>query len=138
MTSQEQWVNKNAFLARLFGANVVTWQPNFAVWTLRDALESSQTQEKELRNCYIAAAATWIDYAGKFLYNWARTGEADGQFVNITAPGDLFKGSGGLTTERWGFWKSRFESLSAELEPGQAKKRAGEVAAKMSVVEGDV
>lgn len=132
-SSQEQWINKNAFYARLFGARIVPWKPNFAIWTLRDALETTQG---EFGDCYVAAAASWIEHAGQYLYDCTRNGESDAQFNEITAPGELFRGSGGLSTERWTFWKSRFLQVASRSGSDASGSCAEAAARRMAEIEG--
>lgn len=129
---QQRYINLNAFCARLFGSGVVTWKPNFAIWALRDALESDQAEPS---SCYLAAALLWIEHAGQCLYDWLRRGDGDEQFVGITAPGDLYKGPGGLPVERWNFWKSRLESLASKSGSDGLEERARAAAEIMTSVE---
>ena len=99
-------------------------------------MESSAGQPKKLRECYVSAATTWIEYAGKYLYEWTLNGESDEEFVNVTSSGELFSGSAGLNSERWTFWKTRFESLSSELETEESTNRAREAAKQMAAIDG--
>ncbi|EEQ34009.1 conserved hypothetical protein [Microsporum canis CBS 113480] len=62
----QRWVNQNAFAARLLNLDQIFWS-NFAVWSLRSALEEPPAANAESHRCNVEAAAQWMVYSGPYL-----------------------------------------------------------------------
>ncbi|EFE39615.1 conserved hypothetical protein [Trichophyton verrucosum HKI 0517] len=120
----ERWINQNAFAARLLNLNQIDWS-NFAVWSLRSALEEAPVTAAESHKCDIAAAAQWMLYSGQYLLEEAKgdaAREAEEEEAAKTeeqpnrgqplAAGSLYKGKARLCPERWEFWKQQFGSIT--------------------------
>ncbi|KMQ45745.1 hypothetical protein HL42_3586 [Trichophyton rubrum] len=120
----ERWINQNAFAARLLNLNQVDWS-NFAVWSLRSALEEAPATAAESHKCAVAAAAQWMLYSGQYLLEEAKgdaAREAEEEEAAKTeeqpnrgqplAAGSLYKGKARLCPERWEFWKQQFGSIT--------------------------
>ncbi|KAG2420008.1 hypothetical protein HFD88_004805 [Aspergillus terreus] len=103
------WVNLNAFAARLFALDSISW-PNFAVWTLRAALEEEISGHKV--ECDVKAAAQWIVRCGSTIFRHTATAIETKSFRG----GSLYSGPSCISMERWTFWKQRFGEISASEE----------------------
>ncbi|KAM5444714.1 hypothetical protein MferCBS31731_000169 [Microsporum ferrugineum] len=122
----QRWVNQNAFAARLLNLDQIFWS-NFAVWSLRSALEEPPAANAESHRCNVEAAAQWMVYSGPYLLKEANEDparEAEEQEAAKTeaqpnrgqplAAGKLYKGKARLCTERWQFWKQQFGDISQQ------------------------
>ncbi|THC99815.1 hypothetical protein EYZ11_000745 [Aspergillus tanneri] len=109
----EKCVNLNSFAARLLKLDSISWF-NFAIWTLRSALEQNPP-EAEL-GTYVNAAAEWIKYSGKVLFDMAEASGGENE-DRILSAGALYLGPSKLCLERWAFWKQRLNRISEV--PGQ-------------------
>ncbi|KAK6065595.1 hypothetical protein SCUP234_12483 [Seiridium cupressi] len=119
------WININAFLARLGGTGVHSTL-DFAIWSLRQALENEEsTGAPTLLDCHIQAAAQYVEYEGHILRQRLSLGwkprEAEAQMFK---GGALFDGEPGLSDERWKFWISRFRELADQTTTDEAKSAA--------------
>ncbi|GES64670.1 hypothetical protein ATEIFO6365_0009015900 [Aspergillus terreus] len=103
------WVSLNAFAARLFTLDSISW-PNFAVWTLRSALEEELPGRK--LECDVKAAAQWIVRCGSTIFRHTATAIETKSFRG----GSLYNGPPCISMERWTFWKQRFGEISASEE----------------------
>jgi hypothetical protein len=110
----EQWVNFNAFAARVLESGLVKWY-HFAVWSLRDALEEERLESKDRWYYRIRAAAQWIEQSGNMLFHSLSNAELTTRELNNMSNGPLYQDKGGLSKERWSFWKIKFRAL-AELD----------------------
>ncbi|KAF3479836.1 uncharacterized protein GIQ15_06812 [Arthroderma uncinatum] len=123
----QRWINQNAFAARLLNLEKVSWS-NFAVWSLRSALEENVTSD-ESHKCNVAAAAQWMMYSGPYLLKEVKSdaakevqeqeadnGEAKPNKGQPLAAGTLYKGKGKerLCPERWQFWKQQFGEIAQQ------------------------
>jgi len=121
--SRDHWININAFSAILAAkAHASTNdQPDlslFALWTLRTALEESDSPA----NVSLSAAAVWFIHAAPALWDFAQQKKSfQGK---IAAPGSLKSEAGwtGYSGERWQSWsealskgKSSSDSQTAQL-----------------------
>ncbi|KAM5456377.1 hypothetical protein MaudCBS49596_001400 [Microsporum audouinii] len=113
-------------MARLLNLDQIFWS-NFAVWSLRSALEEPPAANAESHRCNVEAAAQWMVYSGPYLLKEANEDparEAEEQEAAKTeaqpnrgqplAAGKLYKGKARLCTERWQFWKQQFGDISQQ------------------------
>ena len=107
----EQWVNFNAFAARVLESGLVKWY-HFAVWSFRDALEEKELESKDCWYYRIRAAAQWIEQSGNMLFHSLSNTELTERDLNNMSNGLLYQGEGGLSKERWNFWKMKFRALA--------------------------
>lgn len=125
----DTWTNLNGFAARLSDQEVLDLDA-YGIWAMRcersrlsdrltefyrSALEDHRLSGKEgeldaneLDNA-IPAAAVWIMYAGGRMYELGRL--EGGERGRIVMGGPRWHGREGYSTERWKFWKGRFEEL---------------------------
>jgi hypothetical protein len=96
--------------ARLQGAELVSWEI-FALWALRDALETTNVPRPVL-SYYVTVAAEWIIHSGRALFACLDFKQLDGDTNN----GTLYWGRTGLSRERWGFWKTRFDQVRDSID----------------------
>ncbi|EFR00783.1 hypothetical protein MGYG_03787 [Nannizzia gypsea CBS 118893] len=117
----QRWINQNAFAARLLNLEQISWS-NFAVWSLRSALEEKPGTAAQSHKCEVSAAAQWMLYCAPYLLEEAK-GDAvrEAQEANAEpqpnrgqplAGGKLYKGKARLCPERWQFWKQQFEGIT--------------------------
>lgn len=132
-----QWVNLNAFAARLTASRAADFSL-YAIWTMRDALETpaAQTKTKTLDG-HVQAACAWIQHAGAFLYKCEESWDKDPRKGDPAKGGLLWEGKSGFCRERWSLWRERMRELGVEKglqdETRQAAKRAAE---RMGQLEG--
>ncbi|KAI9927599.1 hypothetical protein MW887_003219 [Aspergillus wentii] len=108
-----QWVNYNAFTARLLSVSVLKTQ----YWALRlvvDALEKKVdlTKPTARQDGDITAAAQYFIHAAKDMLENELWNKAGSRYT--TTWGDesqLWHGEKGLSLERWTFWKTRFGEM---------------------------
>jgi hypothetical protein len=131
-TSEEatEWINLNAFAARLLNLGTNSWAL-FALWELRAALE--EPCDGLALECNVAVATEWIIHAGKPLYASAVTIEEDNDHSKA-ANGPFYEGNDMLCLERWRFWKWRFGELGEQLE-ANTKQMALETRERMEAIE---
>ncbi|ESK91600.1 hypothetical protein Moror_2518 [Moniliophthora roreri MCA 2997] len=115
-----QWINLNAFVARITDAHVMDFEL-YAIWALRRALEEnefaevvinsdSETTSSSSLDADIPTAAQWIFIAGSLIYSSERAwilGPGEG---NPARGGPLLQSpdTQGFSRERWQFWKNGF------------------------------
>lgn len=64
----EEYVNYHAFIANLYQCHVFNADPTYAIWAMRDALETSLEDETQsVRNALVLGAAQWILWNGQGL-----------------------------------------------------------------------
>ncbi|WP_306208795.1 DUF3632 domain-containing protein [Actinoplanes sp. RD1] len=99
--SAADWARLNDFAARLTAAGIDFL--TYAVWTLRDALESTGTVPPDLR----PAVAPWFEHCGRMLHDACAAGEQR----PYTAVGAFAAREGvpgpGFSVARWDFWQRR-------------------------------
>lgn len=130
------WARQNAFLALLVARQQEEGidKPSFlefSVWTLRGALEEEiETPRPNFGSARILAASKWFQYAGEFLLEQSKSHyrAEDEMFARVTRPGKLFRGSPGMSLERFQFWRGRLEGLSQGPEDETVTKQAKEAA----------
>jgi hypothetical protein len=129
------WLSVNSFAARLVGSSTEDWT-NFAIWSLRDALEQDGASAAA-QDGAVAVAHEWIVHAGKVLLEKSRSGgELSKVDQKALAAGKLFGGEPGLTVQRWNFWKQRLETLAKGDGGADAKARAQTAVDTMKTLEG--
>ncbi|KAH7360622.1 hypothetical protein BKA65DRAFT_473766 [Rhexocercosporidium sp. MPI-PUGE-AT-0058] len=102
--SATEWVNLNAFVARLTALSLSIPAFDFslyAIWTMRSAFEGSESDDAA-----VGAAKMWFLYAGEFIEKLSREGKAfDGR---IARGGENYgeKGWKGFCEERLEVWKA--------------------------------
>lgn len=113
--SLEEWLNVNAFVARLYRA-LDSGCRTFGIWELRSGLEGDPTKDEDgkrfpqaIVDTKVRVAAEWIIHAGDKLWKDSLLGVwADMKDTRAYIGGDLIQATNGLNLERWGFWKRRF------------------------------
>jgi len=134
--SGPEWVNMNAFVARIFMStpDAPFGLPANGIGAFVDALEEECTAER--LDLLVPVAACWIFYAGDVLWNKSNdpSGEADwlddyhSDLRGFGSCGVLYRGRVGFNQERWGFWMTRFRELmvdkSLKLETRAFAERA--------------
>lgn len=124
----QRWISINAFAARLFGAGVVPSWDNFAVWALRDSLET----ESANADVSVSVASEWLEHAGGVLRDKSSAADAaslDEAAKRVLRPGKLFDGESGLNQGRWAFWQDRLVTLAGQVKDPAVKARADRVIA---------
>lgn len=106
--TRREWVSLNSFAARLLAIPSITWV-NFAVWTMRDALEN-RGDDKDIGTMHVDAAAEWVLHAGKELVGYATSTNQSEE--RALAGGKLYYGPAKICAERWEFWKKRFGEVA--------------------------
>ena len=134
MKPAQQWINFNAFSARLCAAAIGDSDPVWGFFTIRDALEvqpASHTSDMD-----ICAASQWIVYAGATIY------ETDNKMINdhwkdaLAKETALWKGAPGFSRKRWTVWKGRFEELKkSDSVTDAVKTSAREAFIEMEAIE---
>jgi hypothetical protein len=119
------WSNLNFFLALLVGKQLAD-NSLFAIWALRQALETPHEDDNESTavqkyETYVPAAAVWIFGAFRVLYQKEEDlTPKDKKHGNPARSGELWKGKAEFSHARWNFWADRFaeigkmEELSAD------------------------
>jgi Protein of unknown function (DUF3632) len=132
-------LNLTSFIARLIGVGLIN-PLNFALWELRDALET-KIDSKEMVSCKVSAASEWIIRCGKRLYK--ETLQRDVERLDamqrdeaVPKGGPLYNGRPGFCRERWQFWKRRFSKVKGEVDEAAAKM-ALEAVSAMERIEKD-
>lgn len=109
-TEFEVWVSLTSFAARLLGQEITSWT-NFAIWSLRSALEEEQTSSTSKTRA-VKVAQQWIEHASAVLEKKSReVEELNEAEKRMLKPGKLFEGEPGFSEKRWAFWKQRLEEL---------------------------
>jgi hypothetical protein len=112
---QTQWININAFLARLTAENAESSPEGsldfslYGIWALRDALEG-------VENIWVPSykkdtAKVWIERAGLTM---RKLSEQQRQFQGkMAAPGEGYSSKEwkGYNNERWEAWNSRLQNV---------------------------
>lgn len=134
MEGAVEWINLNAFVARLVGAELVDWE-TYPIWSLRDAFEEDFRTVSE-NDINALVAAQWMSHAGSLIYDLC-VEESAVDNPKITKGGSLFDGECGFNRKRWAFWKTRATKLIGEVSV-DIKDIAIYVSEKMHEMEGDV
>jgi hypothetical protein len=107
-----EWENLNAFVAQM-PRKVVPGFSSFAIWELRDGLESDAKISSSAFHTRVRVACVWLRLNGHYLLQQSLL-QADTIRTDSSRsldPGPLFHGSVGFTLERWSFWKRRLLEL---------------------------
>ncbi|KAJ8082469.1 hypothetical protein PM082_008324 [Marasmius tenuissimus] len=112
-TKRTQWANLNAFVSRIVVAQLSDFEL-YAIWTLRDALESPELDEGDASlNGHVPAAAQWIFIAGSLIYENDREWSPPPNQGNPARGGPLAPDvKKGFSKERWALWKKGFQAVS--------------------------
>lgn len=132
-----EWVNINAFAARLTASRTADFSL-YAIWTMRDALETpaARTKNKTLDG-HVQAGCAWIQYAGEYLYQCEESWEKDPRKGDPARGGSLWEGKSGFCKERWSLWRERIEELGKEKGlQEETRKAATGAAERMRQLEG--
>lgn len=131
------WISINSFAARILGASLQTWI-NFAIWSLRPALEEKEATKPSERDGLLTTSAEWIEHAGKTLFELgAQDQTLDAMETRALRPGSLFESQkSGLSTERWVFWRERLGILGENASTEELKERTKKVVKLMKEIEG--
>ncbi|KAJ5689593.1 hypothetical protein N7462_003985 [Penicillium macrosclerotiorum] len=117
----DRYVSYNSFLAHLYEHRIFPTDPTYAMWAMRAAFEENRgEEEKMVRSAWILGAAQWILWHGQSIFNLLLH-PALFDVTLMTWPdrqawdsGPLYTGSGGLSLERWQFWKRSFQDILQE------------------------
>jgi hypothetical protein len=110
------WSNLNFFLALLVGKELAD-NSLFAIWALRQALETPHTDDEESTavekyETYMPAAAAWVFGAHRALYEKEEDlTPKDKKHGNPARGGELWKGKAEFSHARWNFWAERFAEI---------------------------
>ncbi|KAK2754557.1 hypothetical protein FQN54_006958 [Arachnomyces sp. PD_36] len=106
------WTNINAFVAAITKEGLSNFWL-YAIWAMRSGLEESPKARSSVgdHDLHVPAAAVWIMVAGEEIRKRDDVWEASRTGGDPACGGDLWKGKRGFCTERWDFWKSRFNTL---------------------------
>lgn len=100
--SAEEWVNLNAFAARLTALSIPAFDFSlYAIWTMRSAFEGNEPTDEAAE-----AAKVWFLYAGDVIERLSEEGKSfDGM---IAKPGEKFREKAwrGFCVERLGVWRA--------------------------------
>lgn len=139
-----EWVNYNVLLAQLEAAGVwLARMPSYAIWEMRDAFVTdlgANSQDRELHQCHIKAAAQWILWDGqeifKYMANPLPVSEGDTRLWQI---GDRYTmlAVPEVSLARWRLCKEGFGAAGAEGGDGSQECRdlARRAAALMDAIE---
>lgn len=130
-------VNKLAALLMRSGAEWCSAFDVFAIYTMRDAVETRVKNPKlQGLDAYIPAAAAWIDTIGAEMYSWDREIPYGGAQGDPGRGGPLWNGQHGPCRERWKLWRSQFKELSRSDQLSEELKRlARDAEAQMAAIE---
>ncbi|PLN85829.1 hypothetical protein BDW42DRAFT_190591 [Aspergillus taichungensis] len=128
--TRTEWVNLNSFAARLLASLSVTWV-NFAVWTMRDALEN-RGDDKDISTMHVDAATEWVLHAGKELVGCATSTNQNEE--RALAGGKLYHGPAKMCAERWDFWKKRFGEVAEAPGDDRVKAKAKKAQEAMEAI----
>ncbi|KAF8850064.1 hypothetical protein BDZ45DRAFT_633469 [Acephala macrosclerotiorum] len=131
----QQWVNLNAFSARLLDLGLAEWV-FFAVWSIRAALEQ-ETAVRDLWTYRILAGVQWIEHSGLNLFKRLSDVELTEDEKRNLQGGPLYHGPSGLCPERWAFWRSRFRDIAEGTGSEEVRKSAGKAADLMEAFENE-
>jgi len=129
------WVNFHAFAARLMAAGVIDLTTH-ALWMMRDALEEELEAGSKEANREVVTAAVWIEYAGPILFEkvlWNPNPTLGEEDERLLRAGPRYKGGPGLSSDRWLFWKNRFEEVAEKKVTDDARDAATRAARLMEV-----
>ncbi|KAI2780513.1 hypothetical protein F4815DRAFT_445109 [Daldinia loculata] len=105
-----QWVNLNAFVARLYNNNLVDcYGPG--IRAMRHAFEGNRCRDYMVKTCREKAAAQWMFYSANKLFSLmttCRPSENDKREHRSRE----FHGTKVFSFDRWIFWKQAFGDLS--------------------------
>ena len=110
------WANMNFFFALLLGKEVAQ-NFIFAIWALRQALETPQVDDEQSTaiqkyDTYVPAAAVWIFGGFRVLFiKEEDLTPTDKKHGNPAKGGELWKGKAEFSKERWYFWRERFAEI---------------------------
>lgn len=125
-----------AFIARTSSVGITGLTgPNYAIWTMRENLETQC--KKEAYSELVNGAAVWIICAGQWVFNEIVQYPPilDGWFEKAWSNGPLYAGPI-VGIKRWKFWKKGF--LAAEQSASandECKKNARKAYDLMNVIE---
>ncbi|KAG8157829.1 hypothetical protein KVR01_012491 [Diaporthe batatas] len=132
----DEWLNLNSYCARLFGTT--RWY-NFAIWQLREGLETKLGPNSHENDCKIAVASEWIIQAGPELLVETLLNEDISEAEKRAYCGhELWTGMPGLSTERWGFWKRRLGEVKPSVKSRPALAYLENAERVMTAVEKDL
>jgi len=109
---QQQWINLNAFLAKLTAENALQHQGGpldfalYGIWMLRDALEADN---KSVPKYQIDVAKVWLEEAGPVLQKMSQEGRTyEGR---VARPGSAYddKDWKGFSQDRWDIWTTKVQ-----------------------------
>jgi Protein of unknown function (DUF3632) len=129
-------VNYNAFIANLHEHRIWPTDSTYAIWALRDALETNH-KNGTIRDSYILAGAQWILWYGQSLIKQVLFhGDVSSNDLQKWQPGPLYNGKPLLDLPRWRFWKDGFRAITGEEGVSdECKIVAGKVAEMMDSFE---
>lgn len=114
----EAWANINHFFA-LVTAQGLEDLSIFAIWAMREALETPQEDDDgataaQKLDAYIPAATAWVIGTGENLFKKQKDlTPTDPKQGNPARGGKLWEGKAEFSKDRWEFWKNRFYEISS-------------------------
>ncbi|KAF7719551.1 DUF3632 domain-containing protein [Penicillium ucsense] len=124
------YINYNSFLAHLYSHRIFPTDPTYALWAMRAAFEDDRDSEPaELRSAWVLGAAQWILWNGQGLFQlvmepalfdvtletWPALRREQAWGVGRWYEG---RGEGGLSLERWRFWRGGFGQVETGVGDG--------------------
>ncbi|MCJ1474494.1 hypothetical protein MMC13_003152 [Lambiella insularis] len=133
--TSQKWINFSAFSARVATANIAALDTIWGFFTIRDALEV-RGQSSKLLSMDTCAAANWILYAGKAIYQTKNSMVSSHWSIENAKETALWKGEPGFSRQRWAFWKERFHAVEETAEATEEAQTMARKAVKaMNVIE---
>jgi hypothetical protein len=121
------WTNMNFFFALLTGKEIAD-NSYFAIWAMREALETPHSDDKESTavqkyETYVPAAAAWAFGAFRVLFHKEEDlTPKDKKQGNPARSGELWKGKAEFSKARWNFWSERFAAIGKMEEINEATR----------------
>ena len=148
-SSTEQWANLNGFAARLTASETQDFSL-FAIWALRDALETprplterqtsggdtqAKSEEEVSVDELLPAVLQWLEYWGDGMvaltvrsHVYTKEGQSnDPAFLGKLA-NDAGIAKGGYSVRRWGFWRKRLEEISKAKDDAGGREKIAKLA----------
>lgn len=104
-------VNFHAFAANLHERRLLSTDPLWAIWMLRDAHERPLKGSQNIWDARILEAAQWILWYGQSLFKQVLSHEEPSD-LRDWSPGPLYDGKATLNLDRWHFWRDGFTAVA--------------------------
>lgn len=129
------WENENAFVAHLTAEGIADFMI-YGIWTMRDALEGGIERDQQMRNTdemkakrievTLGVIVAWLHIAGEAMYSRTALNEpANESMTPLTSDVDTsWHRSTELSFRRWGFWKTRLQTIANASIDGMSSSHA--------------